>query len=103
MKTIKIYLPYSSKAMIFLRTISKRYGATWVVDENEIVTIQASTEKKIEKIKIFSKKCLTNQVKCDIINTVREGRQTEEGAPTRASKTFPIKTLPPQGVSVCGI
>ena len=67
MKTIKIYLPYSSKAMYFLRTVSKRYGSTWSVDENEIVTIQASTERKIEKIKLFFKKYLTSCTKYDII------------------------------------
>ena len=58
MATIKIYLPYSNKAINFLRTIEKKYGATWMVDENEVVTIQASTEKKIEKIKLFFKKTL---------------------------------------------
>ena len=56
--TIKYYLPYCSRNMFLLKQIQKRFGATWSVDEKEIVTITASTEKKLEKIQRFIQKTL---------------------------------------------
>ena len=58
MKSIKYYLPYCARNMFLLKQIQKRFGATYSINEKEIVTISATTEKKLEKIQKFIQKTL---------------------------------------------
>lgn len=49
MKTVCYYIPYSAKAIHALRTIGRKYNATYSIGMNEEITITAK-EKHIAKI-----------------------------------------------------
>lgn len=50
--TVCYYIPYSAKGIYLLRTIERKFGATWTVNENEEVTIKVKEKylAGVEKI-----------------------------------------------------